>query len=159
MTTLRDDLLSIAANVRTIPEALGLRRVRVALRAQLSTQPFGMDGVDVSEDAELSPRPRVAPTKEQTGWSGGAIAPAYDGRPARRRFTIGPLTREHVAGGLRVLDLFPVAATPETRPLVMLSDEGDDGELGREPIAFRVEALRVTQFSLYLDVIEADVVT
>lgn len=159
MTTLRAELLSIAADVRTIPEALGLRRVRVALRAQLSTQPFGTDGVDVSEDREIAPRPRVAPTKEQTGWSGGAIAPAYDGRPARRRFTIGPLTREHAAGGLRVLDLFPVAATPETRPLVMLSDEGDDGELRREPIAFRVESLRVTQFSLYLDVIEADVVT
>lgn len=156
--SLRDDLLSIAANVRTIPESLGLRRVRVALRAQLSTQPFGTDGVNVSEDAELSPRPRVVPTKEQTGWSGGAIAPAYDGRPARRRYTIGPLTREHAAGGLRVLDLFPVTSTPETRPLVVLSDEADDGELGRDPIAFRVEALRVMQFSLYLDVIEADVV-
>ena len=100
----------------------------------------------------------IAPTKEQTGWSGGAIAPAYDGRPARRRYTIGPLTREHAAGGLRVLDLFPVTSTPETRPLVVLSDEADDGELGRDPIAFRVDALRVMQFSLYLDVIEADVV-
>lgn len=158
MTTLRAQLLSIAADVRTIPETLGLRRVRVALRAQLSTQPFGTDGVDVSEDREIAPRPRVAPTKEQTGWSGGAIAPAYDGRPARRRLTIGPLTREHWAGGFRVLDLFPVAATSGTRPLVMLSDD-DDGEIGREPIAFRVESLRVTQFSLYLDVVEADVVT
>jgi hypothetical protein len=157
--SLRDDLLSTVSDVRTLPESLGLRRVRVALRAQLSTAALNTGGVVVEEDAAINPRPRVAVPREQPGWSGGAIGPAYDGRAARRRYTIGPLTREHAAGGLRVMDLFPVSSTPQTRPLVVLSDDGDDGELGRDPIAFRVESVRLTQFSLYLDVIEADSVT
>jgi len=157
--TFRDDLLPDVAAIRAIPESLGLRRVRVALRAQLSTAALNTGGAIVEEDAEINPRPRVVPTQEQPGWSGGAIGPAYDGRAARRRYTIGPLTREHAAGGLRVMDLFPVSSTPQTRPLVVLSDDGDDGELGRDPIAFRVESVRLTQFSLYLDVIEADSVT
>jgi len=157
--TLRDDLLATVADARTLPESLGLRRVRVALRAQLSTAALNTGGVVVEEDREISPRPRVAVPREQPGWSGGAIGPAYDGRAARRRYTIGPLTREHAAGGLRVLDLFPVESTPQTRPLVVLSDDSDDGELGRDPIAFRVEAVRFSLFSIYLDVIEADSVT
>jgi hypothetical protein len=147
------------AAIRSLPESLGLRRVRVALRAQLSTAALNTGGVVVEEDAAINPRPRVAVPREQPGWSGGAIGPAYDGRAARRRYTIGPLTREHAAGGLRVLDLFPVESTPQTRPLVVLSDDGDDGELGRDPVAFRVEAVRLSLFSIYLDVIEADSVT
>lgn len=158
--TFRDDLMPDIAAIRALPESLGLRRIRVALRAQLSTVALNTGGgVVVEEDQEISPRPRVAVPREQPGWSGGAIGPAYDGRAARRRYTIGPLTREHAAGGLRVLDLFPVESTPQTRPLVVLSDDGDDGELGRDPVAFRVEAVRLSQFSLYLDVIEADILT
>lgn len=157
--TLRDELLPEVAAIRSLPESLGLRRVRVALRAQLSTAALNTGGVVVEEDAAINPRPRVAVPREQPGWSGGAIGPAYDGRAARRRYTIGPLTREHAAGGLRVLDLFPVESTPQTRPLVVLSDDGDDGELGRDPVAFRVEAVRLSLFSIYLDVIEADSVT
>lgn len=157
--TLRDELLPEVAAIRSLPESLGLRRVRVALRAQLSTAALNTGGVVVEEDAAINPRPRVAVPREQPGWSGGAIGPAYDGRAARRRYTIGPLTREHAAGGLRVLDLFPVESTPQTRPLVVLSDDSDDGELGRDPIAFRVEAVRLSLFSIYLDVIEADSVT
>jgi len=157
--TLRDELLPEVAAIRSLPESLGLRRVRVALRAQLSTAALNTGGVVVEEDAAINPRPRVAVPREQPGWSGGAIGPAYDGRAARRRYTIGPLTREHAAGGLRMLDLFPVESTPQTRPLVVLSDDSDDGELGRDPIAFRVEAVRLSLFSIYLDVIEADSVT
>lgn len=157
--TLRDELLSIAADVRTLPQSLGIRRVRVWLRSQSSTAVLNTGGTITTTDTEVLPRPRVALPKEQPGWPGGAIAPAYDGRAARRRFTIGPLTREHTAGGYKLTELFPVTPTARARPLIALADESDDGEIGTTAVAFRVESVRLMQFSLYLDVIEADTVT
>ncbi len=155
----RTDILASLEAIRAIPEALGLRDVRVWVRDETSTQAFNTGG-DVSViDDEVSPRPKVVATKEQPGFPGGAIAPAYDGRAARRRFTVGPLTRSHSAGGFLLLDLFPVTTTAARRPLIVLADADGDGEIGETPVAFRVEAVRMTHFSLFLDVIEADAVT
>lgn len=159
--TLRDELLPELAEAYGLVQELGLRTVRVWVRAQSSDQPFNTDGALTESDTELSPRPRVVPTQEQPGWSGGAIGPAYDGRAARRRFTVGPIVRTHTAGGYTVADLFPVAATASARALVMLADESADvgGELGTTPHAFKVERVVVKQFGIVLEVVEADEVT
>lgn len=158
--SLRDELLPVIEEAYGLVQELGLRTVRVWVRAQSSDQPFNTDGALTESDTELSPRPRVVPTQEQPGWSGGAIGPAYDGRAARRRFTVGPIVRTHSAGGYTVADLFPVAATASARALVMLADEaGVGGELGTTPRAFKVERVIVRQFGIVLEVVEADEVT
>jgi hypothetical protein len=157
--SLRNALLPLVAEIRRIPFELGLRRVRVWIRAEASTSPFGTGGVVVGSDVEITPRPRVVATREKPGWSGGAIAPAYDGRAARRAFTIGPIVRTHAVGGVAVHDLFPAAATPSARPLIILAEDEDSGEIGVEPVAFKVERVVVKQFSLYLEAIEADEAT
>jgi hypothetical protein len=156
---LRDDLLPVIEDAYSLVEELGLRTIRVAIRAQMSTAPFNTGGVVVAEDFEISPRPRVVPTPEQPGWSGGAIGPAYDGRAARRRYTIGPIVRSHALGGYKIGDLFPAGATSSARPLVLLADANDDGELGTGFVAFKVERVVTKQFGLVLEVIEADEVT
>jgi hypothetical protein len=159
--TLRDELLPVIEEAYALVDELGLRTIRVWVRAQSSDQPFNTAGTITASDTELTPRPRVVQTPEQPGWSGGAIAPAYDGRAARRRFTVGPIVRSHSVGGYKVADLFSVAATASDRALVMLADEGADvgGELGTTPVAFKVERVTVRQFGLVLDVVEADEVT
>lgn len=157
--SLRDELLPVIEEAYGLLEEFGLRKVRVWIRAEASTQPYGTGGVVVGSDVEITPRPRVAKAQGQPGFFGAELSAAYDGRAERRRFTVGPIVRKHAAGGVTVEDLFPAAATPSARPLIILADDATDGELGTEGRAFKVERVTVRQFSLVLEVVEADELT
>lgn len=165
--TLRDELLPVIEEAYALVAELGLRTIRVWVVSQGSTQPFntvddsGNSGLLSDIEHEIIPRPRVVQTPERPGWSGGATGALYDGRSARRGFTIGPIARSYSIGGKKVSDLFRIEASASTRPLIALADESEavGGELGASKIAFKVERVLVKQFGIVLEVVEADEVT
>lgn len=74
--TLRDDLRAIASDVRGIPQAMGLRAIRVWIRASVRSRPALLTGGTVTTtDVEIVPRPAVVAidTVDPSYWGAQAV--------------------------------------------------------------------------------------
>lgn len=154
--SLRDDLLPMLEQIRAIPEDLGMRTIRVWVRSQSRTAAFGLAGTTTDTDTEITPRPKCVRNADKEGFYGASMAPRADGKGIRRVYEIGPITPDHATGGKKVSELFGVGATDAARPLVMMADQDNAGDLGVTRVAFKILSVIVKNFRLMVTVIEAD---
>jgi hypothetical protein len=71
VTTLRDDLLPVADELRQLPVDFGLRRYTVTIRRRIWSGTYPGDGTATNQDIALSPLPRV-----RNSFSSASLSPA-----------------------------------------------------------------------------------
>lgn len=142
--TLRDDLRAIAESVRAIPQEMGLRAIRVWIRAATRTKAALLPGGTTSNaDVEIVPRPAVVQleTVDPSYWGAEAVG-LTQGYAQSELFQIGPITPEHTAGGYSKDDLIPLTASTTQASRFLLADERAGGLLGTTGIEFELVQLR-----------------
>lgn len=142
--TLRPGLLRVVERARAIPQRLGLRTIRVWIRASVRTVPALLPGGSTTNtDVELSPRPAVVEleTADPSYW-GAEAAGLTSGFALSEVYQIGPITPEHASGGYSLSDLVPLTSTPTNASRVVLADEAAGGKLGTSGVEFEVVSIK-----------------
>jgi hypothetical protein len=141
---LRGSLLAAVEAARAIPEALGLRTIRVWIRAATRTQPALVPGgVTSTVDTELAPRPAVVrlETVDPSYWGAEAVG-LVQGTALAEVYQIGPITPAHDGGGYSYADLVPLTTTTTQASRVLLADAEAGGLLGTTPVEFEVVSVK-----------------
>ncbi len=142
--TLRGSLLRAVERARAIPQALGLRTIRVWIRSSVRTRPALLTGGTIANtDVELVPRPAVVrlDTVDPSYWGAEAVG-LTQGLALSEVYQIGPITPAHATGGYAYADLVPLTSTPTDASRVLLADAEAGGTLGTTPIEFEVVSLK-----------------
>lgn len=142
--TLRDDLRAIASDVRGIPQAMGLRAIRVWIRASVRSRPALLTGGTVTTtDVEIVPRPAVVAidTVDPSYW-GAQAAGLVGGQALSEFYQIGPVTPPHDGGGYSFGDLVPLTSTTTDASRILLADVDSTGMLGTTPVEFELVTLK-----------------
>lgn len=140
----RDATLRAVQAARKVPQALGLRTIRVWIRAATRTRPALLPGGTTSAvDVEIMPRPAVVQleTVDPSYWGAEAVG-LTQGYAQSELFQIGPITPEHTAGGYSKDDLIPLTASTTQASRFLLADERAGGLLGTTGVEFELVQLR-----------------
>ena len=142
--TARAGLLRIVNRARAIPQALGLRTIRVWIRSSVRTRPALLTGgTTTTTDVEITPRPAVVrlDSVDPSYWGAEAIG-LVQGQALVELYRIGPITPEHASGGYSLTDLVPLTTTTTNASRIALADDAAGGMLGTTPVEFEVVALK-----------------
>lgn len=142
--TLRTSLLAVAGRARAIPQALGLRTIRVWTRGSVRTTSALIDGGSTTNtDVELSPRPAVREldTVDASYW-GAEAAGLTAGYALADLFEVGPITPDHTGGGYTWAELRPLTTTPTNASRILLADDAAGGKLGTAKVEFEIVAVK-----------------
>ncbi len=142
--TLRAGLLRIVDRARAIPQALGLRTIRVWIRSSVRTVAALLPGgTTTATDVELSPRPAVVEieTVDPSYWGAEAVG-LTSGYSHAELYQIGPVTPSYAGGGYTWSDLRPLITTPTDATRVLLADTEAGGKLGTTAVEYELVSVR-----------------
>jgi len=142
--TLRDNLRGLAERLRGIPQAMGLRAIRVWIRASVRSRPALLTGGTVTTtDVEITPRPAVVAidTVDPSYW-GAATVGLIQGEAQAEFYQIGPITPPHDGGGYSFGDLVPLTSTTTNASRILLADVDSTGMIGTTPVEFELVTLK-----------------
>lgn len=142
--TPRSSLLAAVEAARAIPQALGLRTIRVWVRSSVRSRAALLAGGSTANaDTELVPRPAVVrlETVDPSYWGAEAVG-LVQGTALAELYQIGPITPDHASGGYAFSDLVPLTTTPTDASRVLLADDAAGGSLGTDPVEFEVVSIK-----------------
>ena len=142
-TAMRDAFRGLAASVRAIPEAMGVRGTTVIVRVRTYSGAVGAQGTTLSSttDTVLSPIPKVAQVSEGApSYFGGGLFTDSTGRTLAAEYEIGPITSDFPGGGYTVAELAPASAVNKRVTLVLSGEEFASG--GEEFEVVKVDATK-----------------
>lgn len=142
--SLRDSLLRVAARARAIPQALGLRTIKVWIRSSTrTTAALITGGTTTNTDVELSPRPAVVELESvDPSYWGAEAAGLVQGTALAELYQIGPITPDHATGGYSWSELRPLATTPKNASRFLLADADAGGKLGTSAVEFELVSIK-----------------
>jgi hypothetical protein len=142
--TFRNAALAAASAARAIPQALGLRTIRVWIRQSTRSNAALLPGNTTSNvDVEIVPRPAVVEQETVDGSYWGAEAAGLVGGVANAElYQIGPVTPDWGPGGYSWTDLRPITTTPSRATRFLLADVDGTGKLGTTGVEFELVAIK-----------------
>ena len=140
----RESTLAAVAAARAIPQALGLRTIRVWIRQSTRSNAALLSGnTTTNVDAEMVPRPAVVEQETVDGsYWGAEAAGLVSGYANAEVYEIGPVTPDYGPGGYSWTDLRPLTTTPARATRFLLADADSTGKLGTTGVEFELVSIK-----------------